>query len=172
MGKIPETIMIRNFFIRMLHIYQSSFNEDKYWKRRLYLQKMGGVKSAWYMLYCRRVESKKCASTGIGHPEFCCQISDRIRFPHGLCGIIIARNVRIGKNVTIYQHVTIAESDKGKQTIVEDNVMIGAGAVILNNVHIGIGAKIGANAVVISNVPAGCTVVGVPAKIVRNKEYT
>ena len=160
--------MIRRFFIRLFHIYQFNFNENKYWKRRLFLQKHGGGKSFWYMLYCRRVESKKCASTGIGLPGFCCQISDRIRFPHGLCGIIIARNVRIGKNVTIYQHVTIAESDKHKQTIIEDNVMIGAGAVILNNAHIGMGAKIGANAVVLCDIPAGCSAVGVPAKIIKN----
>ena len=87
--------------------------------------------------------------------------------PHGLNGIIIARNVKIGKNVTIYQHVTIAESNRCKYTIVEDDVMIGAGAVILNNVKIGKGAKIGANAVVTINVPPGATAVGVPAKIIK-----
>ena len=56
--------------------------------------------------------------------------------PHGLCGIVIARNAKIGTNVAIYQHVTIAESDKQKMTVIEDNVMIGAGAMILNNAHI------------------------------------
>lgn len=44
--------------------------------------------------------------------------------------------------------------------------MIGAGAVILNNAHIGKGAKIGANAVVVCDVPAGATAVGVPARII------
>ena len=87
--------------------------------------------------------------------------------PHGFCGIIIARNVKIGRKVSIFQHVTIAESDKKKTTVIEDNVMIGAGAVILNNAHIGKGAKIGANAVVVGDVPAGATAVGVPARIIQ-----
>lgn len=54
-------------------------------------------------------------------------------------------------------------------TIIEDDVRIGAGAVILNNPHIGKGAKIGANAVVIGDVPAGSTAVGVPARIIIKK---
>ena len=86
--------------------------------------------------------------------------------PHRLNGIIIARNVKLGKNVTILHNVTIAEENKEKITIIEDNVMIGTGAVILKNVHIGKGAKIGANAVVTKDVPEGATVVGIPAKIV------
>lgn len=62
--------------------------------------------------------------------------------------------------------MTIAESNKQKTTVIEDNVMIGAGAVVLNNVHIGKGAKIGANAVVVGDVPAGATAVGIPARII------
>ena len=125
----------------------------------------GGGISKYYVLYCRRVEARKNASTGIGLPGNCCQIEDKIWFPHGLSGIVIARNVKIGKNVTIFQHATIAESNKRKQTVICDGVMIGAGAVILNNVTIGKGAKIGANAVVTCDIPAGATAVGVPAKI-------
>lgn len=118
-------------------------------------------------MYCRRVEAKNNASTGIGLPDNCCKIEGKIRLPHGLSGIIIARNVRIGRGVTIYQHTTIAESDKHKRTVIGDNVMIGAGAVILNNVHIGKGAKIGANAVVTCDVPDYATAIGVPAKIIE-----
>ena len=51
-------------------------------------------------------------------------------------------------------------------TVIEDDVVIGAGAVIMNNVHIGKGAKIGANAVVLQDVPENMTAVGVPAKII------
>jgi serine O-acetyltransferase len=119
------------------------------------------------MVYCRRIEAKKNASTGIGLPDFCCHIADRVYLPHGLNGIIIARNCRIGKNVSVFQHVTIAESNKHKTTIIEDGVMLGAGAVILNNVHIGKGAKIGANAVVTCDVPDYATAIGVPAKIIE-----
>ena len=118
------------------------------------------------MLLCRRLEAKKGSSTGIGLYGNCCLLEEPLVLPHGLCGIIIARNVKIGKNVAIYQHVTIAESNKKKTTVIEDKVMIGAGAVILNNAHIGKGAKIGANAVVVCDVPAGATAVGVPARII------
>jgi serine O-acetyltransferase len=159
--------MIKSFILDCIHTYQTSFNENKYWKRRLFLQKMGGVLSWYYILYCRRVESKKCADTGIGLRERCCRIKSPIILPHGLAGIIIARNVVIGRNVTIFQHVTIAEADRNKKTIVDDDVIIGAGAVILNNAHIGKGAKIGANAVVIEDIPPGCTAVGVPARIIK-----
>lgn len=74
--------------------------------------------------------------------------------------------LKSGGGVTIFQHVTIAESDKNKTTIISDNVVIGAGAVILNNPTIGNGAKIGANAVVVSDIPAGATAIGIPAKII------
>ena len=94
-------------------------------------------------------------------------MADRVWLPHGLNGIIIARNCRIGKNVSIFQHVTIAESNKRKTTIIEDGAMLGAGAVILNNVHIGKGAKIGANAVVLDDVLDNNTVVGIPGIIKR-----
>ena len=127
---------------------------------------MGGGKRLLLMLLCRRMEAKKGSSTGIGLYGNCCLLEEPLVLPHGLCGIIIARNVKIGKNVAVYQHVTIAESNKKKTTVIEDNVMIGAGAVILNNAHIGKGAKIGANAVVVCDVPAGATAVGVPARII------
>lgn len=163
-----------------LYNFQYDFNEDKYWKRRLYLQKgdkshnvlsrwWWGVKRIYFVLYCRRIEAKKCASTGIGEPDNCCQFADKPFLPHGLNGIVIGRNVEIGKKVSIFQHVTIAESNKHLTTVIGDNVMIGAGAVILNNVKIGKGAKIGANAVVTKEVPDGSIAIGVPAKIIYKK---
>ena len=127
---------------------------------------MGRGKRLLLMLLCRRMEAKKGSSTGIGLYGNGCLLNAPLVLPPGIGGIIIARNVEIGKNVAIYQHVTIAESDKKKMTVIEDNVMIGAGAVILNNAHIGKGAKIGANAVVVCDVPAVATVVGVPARII------
>lgn len=84
-----------------------------------------------------------------------CQIDGALNLPHRLNNIIIARDVRIGKNITIYQNVTIAEEDKHKTTFVGNNVMIGAGAVILKNVTIGDNVKIGANAVIINDIPRG-----------------
>ena len=130
----------------------------------------GGAFSNLFLLLVRRIESKKCSSTGTGPVGDCCMFLGKPRLLHGLNGIIIARNVQIGSNVTILQHVTIEEADKNKTTIIEDDVLIGAGAVILNNVRIGKGAKIGANAVVTKDVPQGSIAVGVPAKIILRNE--
>lgn len=128
----------------------------------------GGVKRKIAVLLCRRIEAKKCSTTGTGPVGNSCMLKEPLILPHGLSGIIIARNVEIGKHVAIYQHVTIAESDKWKKTIIDDNVIIGAGAVILNNPHIGKGAKIGANAVVLTDVPENATAVGCPARMITH----
>lgn len=128
----------------------------------------GGVKRKIAVLLCRRIEAKKCSTTGTGPVGNSCMLKEPLILPHGLSGIIIARNVEIGKHVAIYQHVTIAESDKWKKTIIDDHVIIGAGAVILNNPHIGKGAKIGANAVVLTDIPDNATAVGVPARIITH----
>lgn len=80
--------------------------------------------------------------------------------------------VHIGNNVTIFHNVTIAECDVSKKTIIEDNVLIGTGAVILNNVRIGKGSKIGANAVVCTNVdPGGLTLVCLRVKLNEGIRY-
>lgn len=83
-----------------------------------------------------------------------------------MSGITIAPNIRIGKNLVIYQHVTIAKENKYKETIIEDDVIVGAGAVILNNVNIGRGAIIGDTAVVTKNVPPYSIAIGVPARVI------
>ena len=138
--------MLKRIAKRFIYAYQFAMDYPLYWRMRIALQNAsgGGGKRKVLMLLCRRMEAKKCSSTGIGLQGQCCIMAEPLILPHGLSGIIIARNVKIGRNVAIYQHVTIAESDKKKTTIIEDNVMIGAGAVILNNAHIGKGAKIGA----------------------------
>lgn len=128
----------------------------------------GGVKRKVAVVMCRRIEAKKCSTTGTGPIGNSCMMCEPLILPHGLSGITIARNVKFGKHVAIYQHVTIAESDRNKKTIIEDNVIIGAGAVILNNPHIGHVAKIGANAVVLKDVPANATAVGVPARVINH----
>ena len=85
--------------------------------------------------------------------------------PHGPNGIIVGHDVRIGKNVTICQQVTIMHG--GGQ--VGDNVLIGAGAKILPGVRIGDNAKIGANCVVVEDVPAGSTCVLQKPRILMRK---
>ena len=75
--------------------------------------------------------------------------------------------MKIGRNCTLRQGVTIGNRhDDGGVPVVEDDVDFGAYAQVLGPVRIGRGAKIGAMSVVLSDVPAGATAVGIPAKIV------
>ncbi len=88
---------------------------------------------------------------------------------HGM-GVVIGETTEIGSNVTIYQGVTLGGTgkEKGKRhPTIGDNVVIGANATVLGNIRIGNNVKIGAGSVVVTSVPDNCTVVGVPAEIVR-----
>lgn len=93
------------------------------------------------------------------------KIGRRLRMAHGGQGVVIHANVEIGDDVTIWQHVTIG-SGRGGVPSIGNRVQIGTGAVLLGGVRIGDDAKIGANAVVLCDVPAGATAVGVPARII------
>jgi len=84
-------------------------------------------------------------------------------------GVVINGAVRGGKNVKIEHQVTIG-AEKGVSPNIDNGVVIGAGAKILGPVQIGDGAKVGANAVVVHDVPPACTVVGIPARPIRNTE--
>ena len=80
-------------------------------------------------------------------------------------GIVIHPQAVIGPNCLILQQVTIGTTDGSDKPIIEGHVDIGAGAKILGGIRIGAHAKIGANAVVLIDVPTGKTAVGVPARI-------
>jgi serine O-acetyltransferase len=86
---------------------------------------------------------------------------------HGICTIIAAR--RIGSGCWINKQVTIGYTDDTSCPTLGDNVHVGCGAKILGNVLVGNNVKVGANAVVVKGVPDDCTVVGVPARIVKMK---
>jgi len=90
---------------------------------------------------------------------------------HGM-GVVIGETAIIGDNVTIYQGVTLGGTGKerGKRhPTIGSNVVIGAGAKVLGNITVGGNSYIGANAVVIKDVPANSTVVGVPGRITRQE---
>lgn len=80
-----------------------------------------------------------------------------VRMPH-IMGIVLSGKTQIGDNCTIYQQVTVGESN-GVAPTIGSNVLIGAGAKILGDCHIGNNCKIGANAVVTKSVPENCTVI-------------
>lgn len=88
---------------------------------------------------------------------------------HGM-GVVIGETTEVGENVTIYQGVTLGGTGKerGKRhPTLGNNVVVGVGAKVLGNIRIGDHVKIGGGSVVIHSVPDHCTVVGVPAEIVR-----
>jgi serine O-acetyltransferase len=84
---------------------------------------------------------------------------------HGFATLVGAKS--IGKDCWINQQVSIGYTNATDTPTLGDNVTVFAGAKILGNVHVGSDSTVGANAVVVKNVPPGCVVVGVPAYIVR-----
>ena len=88
---------------------------------------------------------------------------------HGM-GVVIGETAIIGDNVTLYQGVTLGGTgkEKGKRhPTIGNNVVIGTGAKVLGNITVGDNSYLGANAVVIKDVPPNSTVVGVPGRITK-----
>ena len=109
--------------------------------------------------------------TGIEiHPG--AQIGRRVFIDHGM-GIVIGETAEIGDDSTLYHGVTLGGTawKQGKRhPTLGKGVVVGAGAKILGPIHIGDGAKIGSNAVVVKDVPAGATAVGIPARILDSTQ--
>jgi serine O-acetyltransferase len=97
-------------------------------------------------------------------------IGRRFFIDHG-AGVVIGETAVVGDDVTLYHGVTLGgvswKPGKRHPTL-EDGVLVGAGAKILGPITVGRGARIGANSVVIEDVPPGVTVVGIPGRIVRD----
>lgn len=121
------------------------------------------------MFFLARYVSQKAArKTGIEiHPG--ATIGKRLVIDHGT-GVVIGETAEIGDDVLIYQGVTLGGTGKdvGKRhPTIGNGVMISSGAKVLGPFKVGDGARIAAGAVVLEEVPAGATVVGVPARVVR-----
>jgi len=105
--------------------------------------------------------------TGIEiHPA--ARIGRRFFIDHGM-GVVIGETAEIGDDCTLYHGVTLGGTtwQKGKRhPTLGNNVVVGAGAKVLGPITVGDGARIGSNAVVLKDVPAGATVVGVPGRVV------
>ena len=104
--------------------------------------------------------------TGIEiHPG--AKIGIKLFIDHGI-RVVIGETATIGDNCTIYHNVTLGGTGKDKDKRhpdIGDNVMIGAGAKILGPIKVGNNAKIGANSVILNDVPDNSTVVGIPGVI-------
>ena len=105
--------------------------------------------------------------TGIEiHPG--AKIGRRFFIDHGM-GVVIGETCEIGDNVTVFQGVTLGGTgkEKGKRhPTIKDNALIATGAKVLGSITIGENSKIGAGSVVLKEVPANSTVVGVPGRVV------
>lgn len=116
----------------------------------------------------RYVSQKAARKTGIEiHPA--AKIGRRLVIDHGT-GIVIGETAEIGDDVLIYQGVTLGGTGKdvGKRhPTIGNNVMISAGAKVLGPFKIGDNSRVAAGAVVLEEVPPNSTVVGIPAKVVR-----
>ncbi len=111
--------------------------------------------------------------TGIEiHPA--ATIGRRVFIDHGM-GCVIGSTAEVGDDVTLYQGVTLGgvslKREKRHPTIA-NRVVVGAGAQVLGPITVGEGANIGANAVVLADVPPGVTMVGIPAKQVMPRDRT
>lgn len=121
----------------------------------------GGLKwlARWFSYLARWM-------TGIEiHPG--ATIGRRVFIDHGM-GVVIGETAEIGDDCTLYHGVTLGGTtwQKGKRhPTLESGVIIGAGAKVLGPITLGAGAKVGSNAVVVKDVPAGATAVGIPARV-------
>ncbi|MCL6556186.1 MAG: serine O-acetyltransferase [Burkholderiales bacterium] len=98
-------------------------------------------------------------------------IGRRVFIDHGM-GVVVGETAEIGDDCTLYHGVTLGGTTwkKGKRhPTLGKGVVIGAGAKVLGPIQIGDGAKIGSNAVVVKDVPAGATAVGIPARILDSE---
>lgn len=99
-------------------------------------------------------------------------VGRRVFIDHGM-GVVVGETAVIGDDCTLYHGVTLGGTswNKGKRhPTLESGVVIGAGAKVLGPITVGTGAKIGSNAVVVKDVPANATAVGIPARILEEEK--
>ncbi|OGO02611.1 MAG: serine O-acetyltransferase, partial [Chloroflexi bacterium RBG_13_52_14] len=99
-------------------------------------------------------------------------IGRRVFIDHG-AGVVIGETAEIGDDVLIYQGVVLGGTTlekKKRHPTLGNNVVIGAAAVLLGPITVGDGARVGANSVVVKSVPPGAVVVGVPARVVEDRQ--
>jgi serine O-acetyltransferase len=143
-----------------LHALWSHRLAHWFWEHRLYFV-------ARSMSHCARFV------TGIEiHPG--AKIGHRFFIDHGM-GVVIGETAEIGDDVLIYQGVVLGGTTlqkKKRHPTIGNNVVIGSAAILLGPITVGDGARIGANSVVVGSVPPGSVVVGVPGRVVEDRQKT
>ncbi len=169
-GDVDMNVNMENKFTKFLLARLKHYDHDKYWKMRAEVVNPNSKKSKllrYYYLYrIKRSDAFNNASMGtdMGHGA---QFATPPILLHGLNGIIISHDAKIGRNVSILQQVTISQGGVDTSATIGDNCMIGAGAKIIGEVTIGDNVMIGANAVVTHDIPSNCVAGGVPARVIK-----
>lgn len=155
-----------NPLLRVFWIFVKGWNPDKYWRRR---EKVINpqYKNMLWKLYClyyiKRMDAKHHCSFGTEWNRGA--IVPPPHLPHGPNGIIVGSDVVLGEHCIIYHQVTIA----GGNVVCGHHVEFGAGAKVLPNVKIGDYCKVGANAVVVEDMPDHSTCVMQKPRIIIKK---
>lgn len=142
---------------------------EKYLRIRAKYEKSNGIIKKLYKNRWRRLMMRFNACIPLE-----VSIDKSVCFPHGLSGIYISEGARIGKNCVIFQQVTIgsntlSDSKKAGAPIIKDNCYIGVGAKIIGGVCIEESVRIGANCVVVFDVPRNSTVVLSKPVVINHK---
>lgn len=156
-----------NPIIKFIMNYVQHYNHKSYWKMRDAVINSKGIRRYLYLFRIKKMDAYNGASMGT-HLGYGAYFAEPPSFPHGIRGIIVTHNARIGKNVTIFHQVTIGEGKDGAPTI-GNNVLIGPGAKIIGKVTIGNNVNIGANCVVFKDVPDNSTVVVEKPRVICRK---
>ena len=152
----------KNICIKKLMFMVQHYNHVKYWKRRNIVinpnNKTSRILKLYYLFYIKKSDAYANASMGTDLNKGALFKSPP-HLPHHLNGIIISPYAKIGSNCTIFQQVTIGQTEDGKAPVIGNNVLIGAGAKIIGDISIGDNVKIGANCIVVENIPDNAIVV-------------
>lgn len=141
-----------------------------FWKyRQIHLESKDPLERKRALLKCQYIERKMCASIPINSNIH------RFNTTHGLTGIHISAYAKIGTGCTIMQGVTIgsntfADSKKSGFPVIGNNVFIGAGAKIIGGIMVGDNVRIGANCIVVEDVPSNSVVVMAKPRIIPKEK--
>ena len=130
------------------------YNEQKYWKYRNKVLHYNGkhkIINLFRLFYLKKSDAFNNASTGI-HLGYGAIFSSIPSLPHGLYGIVVSHNARVGSNCTIYHGVTIGEGRGGAPTI-GNNCILGAGCKIIGKITIGDNVKIAPGLTIMRDLP-------------------
>ncbi len=168
----PKTIELTGFQ-SLVQSHIRHYNHKRYWKMRERVVSFKGgffnrLLCYWYLFRIKRMDAFNNASMGT-HLGFGASFATPPSFPHGIQGVIVAHDAKVGKHCIILHSVTIGNGHGGSP-IIGDDCEIGAGAILVGGITIGNNCRIGANCIVAENIPDNSTVVMPHPRILTRTE--